>query len=132
VGKSTGRQRPRLPHIVDSKANSAAFLWRTELRLFCDLFQHEIRHDVGGLDGLGEGRVVPESVRKRIEEYEACIDTSPQIGAMQIFGSAKQGVSAAGDEESRRQAVQVRIDRGQHRIFRIGRPTWRQEALTIR
>src|SRR5580692_10989176 len=57
-------QRTRLPHIVASKANSAAFLWRTELRLFCDLFQHEIRHDVGGLDGLGEGRVVPESVRK--------------------------------------------------------------------
>jgi hypothetical protein len=50
--------------------------------LFCDLFQHEVRHDVGGLDGLGQGRVVPECVRKGVEEYKACIDTGPQIGAM--------------------------------------------------
>ena len=91
------------------------------MSLFCKLLQHEVRHDVVGLDGLREGRVVPEGVRKRIEEDEACIDAGAQIGAVQVGGSAEQGIPAAGDEESGRQAVQIRVDGRQHRIFRIGR-----------
>ncbi len=47
------------------------------LCLYClldELPDHEVRHDVVGLDGLGQGRIVPEGVRKSIEEDEACID----------------------------------------------------------
>jgi hypothetical protein len=52
------------------------------VRLFCELPQHEISHDVAGLDGFRQGRVIPERMRKRVEEYEACIDAGAQLGAM--------------------------------------------------
>jgi hypothetical protein len=46
-------------------------------------------------------------MRKRVEDHEACINASAQIGAMLICRSAEQCISAAGNEERRRQTVQV-------------------------
>jgi hypothetical protein len=55
---------------------------RMGVRLFCELPQHEIRHDMAGLDGFRQGRVIPERMRKRVEDHEARINASAQIGAM--------------------------------------------------
>lgn len=55
---------------------------RIGVRLFCELPQHEIRHDMAGLDGFRQGRIIPERMRKRVEDHEACINASAQIGAM--------------------------------------------------
>ena len=35
--------------------------------LFCELPQHEIRHDMAGFNGFGQGGVIPERMRKRVE-----------------------------------------------------------------
>jgi hypothetical protein len=67
---------------------------------------------VAGLDGFRQGHVIPERMRKRVEEYEACINAGAQIGAM-YCRSAEQRISAAGKEERRRQTVQVCHDNEQ-------------------
>ena len=53
--------------------------------------------------------------------HEACINAGAQIGAVQVCGTAEEGVPSAGDEKGGWQAVQVRVDGGEHGIFRIGR-----------
>src|SRR5882757_1451798 len=88
--------------------------------LLGELFEHKVRHDVIGLNGLGERRVIPEGVSERIEDDEAGVDAGAQISAVQVCGSAEERVPAAGDEESGWQAVQVRVNGGKHGIFRIG------------
>jgi hypothetical protein len=56
--------------------------------LFRQMRDEEIGHDVAGFDRFGELGVVPEGMRKRVEDNKPRIDTSTKIRAMQICRTA--------------------------------------------
>src|SRR5258708_5054271 len=62
---------------------------------------------------------VPMSVRHRIEYDQSCVHACPQQRSMKVGGSAEQHVAYAGHAERGREALQVRINRGESGIFRI-------------
>ncbi len=68
----------------------------------------------------GRLRIVPECVRQRVKHHQARVDASIQIRTLQVGRAAQQQVAATGDEQRRRQAVQIGIDGREHRVLGIG------------
>src|SRR5208283_1385904 len=71
-------------------------------------------------DGLRERGVIPESVRQGVEDHQPCIDSGVQVGAVQVDGTGEEQIAAAGDKQRRRQPMQVREDRREHWVPRVG------------
>jgi len=57
---------------------------------------------------------------QRVEDHQARVHAGVEVSAVQVDRAAEQQVAAAGNEERRRQAVQIGIDGREHRVFGIG------------
>ena len=84
------------------------------------MLHKKIGHHVVGFDGFGHMGVVPEGVGERVEDHEVRVNSGLEIGAMQVHRSTQQQVARAGDEERGRQAVKVRVNGREYRVFGIG------------
>src|SRR5579859_6311556 len=88
--------------------------------LVADLIIEKLGHDSEGFRRFGELEVIPEGVRKGLENYQMGVDAGAEEGAMEEGGVAEEKVARAGDEKARRHAFQVGEDGGEDGVFSVG------------